>query len=91
MRLRDLQKEDIIERMKDPEDHRKVHYRLTRQGQDVIPVLTALIQYGIQHHATRVFKDERPRELAGVFPGKQEFMLGRLARYATKGTEYNRR
>ena len=87
MRLRDLQQEGVVERLEDSEDHRKVHYRLTQQGQDVIPVLTALIQYGSQHHANRVFEDEKPRELGGLFPGKQEFMLGRLAKYAAKPTK----
>ncbi len=86
MRLRDLQREGVIQRFEDPNDQRKVHYRLTRQGEDIVPILTALIQYGIHHHADRVFEDEKPRELERVFPGQQTFMLGRLARYAGKGT-----
>ncbi len=84
MRLRDLRKEGVIERLADSEDGRKVHYRLTERGQDVVPVLTALIQYGIRHHADRVFDDKKPRELERVFPGEQPFLLGGLAQYARK-------
>jgi hypothetical protein len=73
--------------MVDRGDKRKVHYRLTRQGRDVVPILTALIQYGIQYHADSVFKDEKPRELDSLYPGKEEFMLGRLERFATKGNK----
>jgi len=87
IRLRDLQKEGVIERIVDPADNRKVHYRLTRQGRDVVPILTALIQYGIQYHADSIFEDEKPRELESLYPGKQEFMLGRLMKFATKGNK----
>jgi DNA-binding HxlR family transcriptional regulator len=84
IRLRDLKEEGVIERIVDDADNRKVHYRLTRQGRDVVPILTALIQYGIRYHAEKVFEDEKPRELASLYPGKQEFMLGRLEKFATK-------
>jgi DNA-binding HxlR family transcriptional regulator len=84
MRLRDLRKEGVIERVADRTDSRKVHYRLTKQGEDAVPILTALIQYGIRHHSDRVFEDKRPRELETLYPGNQEFMLGRLERFAMK-------
>jgi DNA-binding HxlR family transcriptional regulator len=87
IRLSDLQKEGVIERMVDDADNRKVHYRLTRQGRDVVPILTALIQYGIRYHADSVFEDEKPRELDSLYPGKQEFMLGRLEKFAKKQRE----
>jgi DNA-binding HxlR family transcriptional regulator len=85
IRLRDLQREGVIERMADALDNRKVHYRLTKQGEDVVPILTALIQYGIRYHSDKVFEDKRPRELESLYPGRQEFMLGRLERFAMKG------
>jgi len=84
MRLRDLQAEGVIERVADPMDSRKVHYRLTKQGADAVPILTALVQYGIQHHSDKVFEDKRPRELETLYPGDQKFMLGRLERFAMK-------
>lgn len=82
MRLRDLQEEGVIERVEDHDDSRKVHYRLTKQGMDVVPVLTALIQYGARHHADRVFEDKRPRDLRELYPTNREFMLGRLKSFA---------
>ena len=81
MRLKDLRKEGLIERTVNGEDGREVRYRLTAKGRDVVPVLTAFIQYGIRHHANIVFEDEKPRELERLFPGERAFMLGRLARY----------
>jgi DNA-binding MarR family transcriptional regulator len=90
MRLRNLQEEGVIERIVDSADYRKVHYRLTEQGQDVIPVLTALIQYGARYHADMVFKDEKPRELETLYPANREFMLGRLQRFAVKRSQQDR-
>ncbi len=84
MRLRDLREEGLIDRLVDPERPRNVRYRLSQQGKDAIPILTALIQYGIRHHADRVFRDRQPREIAEVFPGAQQRMLGRLAEYAAE-------
>lgn len=82
MRLRDLQKEGVIERIEDPNDKRSVRYHLTTKGDDVVPILTAFIQYGIRHHADLVFQDGKPRTLEDVFPEHRAEMLGRLARYA---------
>ncbi len=80
--LRDLQEEGVIERVADPIDNRKVHYRLTDQGRDAVPILTALTQYGIRYHSDRVFKDKQPRELGSLYQGHQDFMLGRLEEFA---------
>jgi DNA-binding HxlR family transcriptional regulator len=87
IRLRDLRREGVIERIADSADNRRAYYRLTRRGQDVVPVLTALIQYGIHYHAERVFEDKRPRELNSLFPGNQQFMLGRLEKFARRGAK----
>jgi DNA-binding HxlR family transcriptional regulator len=84
MRLRDLRDEGLIDRLVDPERPRGIRYRLSEQGKDAIPILTALIQYGIRHHADTVFRDRQPREIAEVFPGAQQRMLGRLAEYAAE-------
>src|SRR3970040_2137977 len=75
----------LIQRNVDSDDERVVHYQLTAKGHDIVPILTAFIQYGIRHHADSVFEDEKPRELERVFPGEQAFMLGRLSRYAQQG------
>ena len=87
MRLRELRKEELIERVVNLERHRDIRYRLTPKGKDIVPILAAFIQYGIRHHADRVFKDGKPRAMAQVFPGQQDVMLGRLQPYADDATQ----
>ncbi len=82
MRIDEMHREGIIEKVEDKNDARKVRYHLTKKGKDVIPVLTALIQYGIRNHADKVFEDEKPRELGEVYPDSREYLLGRLSKYA---------
>ena len=84
MRLKDLQEEGLIQRTVDSDDERQVRYRLTTKGKDVVPILTAFIQFGMRHRADLVFEDRRPRDLDRVFPREQTFMLGRLVRFARK-------
>lgn len=86
IRLRDLQKEGLIERKVNPEDHREVWYNITEKGQDVVPVLTSFIQYGAKHRAREVFADKKPREMSELFPHKREYMLGQLYDYARRPT-----
>ena len=86
MRLKDLQKEGLIERVKDPNDDRVVKWLLTRKGQDAIPILTSFIQYGAVHHAQRVFEDGKPREMGQLFPEREKIMLGKLIIYAKTAT-----
>ncbi len=82
LRLRELQREGLIERVVNPEDHREVYYNITEKGQDVVPILSAFIQYGAKHRANEVFKDKRPREFDTLFPQDKEYMLGQLYGYA---------
>jgi DNA-binding HxlR family transcriptional regulator len=82
MRLRDLVREGLVERIGNTQDRLHVKYRLTRKGRDCMPILTAFIQYGMLYRSERVFFDKRPRNLNQVFPGKQKPMLGQLIAYA---------
>lgn len=83
LRLRDLQREGLIERIVNSKENRDIKYKLTQRGRDSIPILTAFIQYGMKHHAERVFEDGKPRTLNQVFPQEQETLLGQLITYAT--------
>lgn len=78
LRLRDLQRVGLIERIVNSERKNDVKYRLTRKGFDTAPILTAFIQYGMRHYSGTVFEDGRPRKLNEVFPEKQPAMLGKL-------------
>jgi DNA-binding HxlR family transcriptional regulator len=81
--LRDLQREGMIFRSADPASARpRVTYSLTDKGTDVLPVVAALIEYGMQHHADRVFEDGRARDLSEVFPGQQAVLIGSLLPFA---------
>lgn len=82
MRLAELRREGLIERVKDPTDDRVVKYSLTRKGQDAIPILTSFIQFGATHFADRVFDDAKPRGVAELFPQRENIMLGKLIEYA---------
>ena len=84
MRLRKLEINGILIRKQYSKRPVRYEYRLTAKGNDIVPILTAFIQYGIHHHADVVFKDEKPRRLETVFPERRREMLGRLARYAEK-------
>lgn len=82
LRLRELQKEGLIARETNPEDHREVWYDLTEKGRDVVPVLSAFIQYGAKHRAKEVFTDRKARDFESLFPKPREFMLGDFYDYA---------
>jgi DNA-binding HxlR family transcriptional regulator len=76
LRRKELQKEGLIERAVSPDDHREVWYNITEKGRDVVPILSAFIQYGAKHRAKVVFTDRRPREFGALFPEAGEYMLG---------------
>jgi DNA-binding HxlR family transcriptional regulator len=82
-RLRELRAEELIEKLSDPHDERKVHYRLTQKGKDVVPVLMALSAFGLRHLAPQVTADGRPRTLEETFPGLAPVLLRDLHRFAT--------
>lgn len=82
LRLRELQKEGLLERVADPNDHRQVFYQITEKGRDVVPILSALIQYGSKHRAREVFSDRKPRDMDTLFPTGREYMLGEFYDYA---------
>jgi DNA-binding HxlR family transcriptional regulator len=76
-RLNELVREGLLRR-----DGRgkSVRYSLTPRGQDTEPILAAIYNYGIRHHADRVFADAKPRALSGVLPEWDERFLGRIFR-----------
>lgn len=81
-RLGELRAEGLIEKVADPTDERVFHYRLTAAGGDAIPILTALIAFGMKHRAHLVFKDEVARTMGELFPGRAREFLGDLYEYA---------
>jgi DNA-binding HxlR family transcriptional regulator len=81
-RLRELRQAELIEKVADAHDERKVHYRLTAKGKDVVPILMALSAFGLRHLAPEVTSDGRPRTLERTFPGMAPGLLRDLYRFA---------
>jgi DNA-binding HxlR family transcriptional regulator len=86
IRLKQLLGEGLIERRTPNGSAENAGYFLTERGRAVLPVLTALIQYGSWFHAEEVFADRRPRRLEEVFPAQREYLVGGLAAYVRGGT-----
>lgn len=84
-RLRELRNEELIEKISDPHDERKVHYRLTPKGKDVVPILIALSAFGMRHLQPRHATDGRRRTLEETFPGLAPFLLRDLYQFAVSG------
>lgn len=51
-RLRRLQRGGIVETDRDPEDGRRLNYRLTEKGIDLAPVMLELLIWGARHEET---------------------------------------
>jgi DNA-binding HxlR family transcriptional regulator len=85
LRLKQLAGEGLIQKCPPVDGTRRRSYRLTEKGLQVWPILSALMQFGVQNHAAEVFADGQPRNLEDVFPGAVDLMLGRFAPGAMEG------
>lgn len=66
-RLRELEREGIIESVKEKDSPAIVRWSLTEKGRDTLPILVRLIAFGSKWHADEVFEDKRPRSLEELF------------------------
>lgn len=85
LRLKQLTAEALVERHPLRDGGRRAGYRLTEKGQQVWPILTTLLQFGVRNHAPMVFPDGRPRNVEEVFPSDLGLMLGRFAPSTANG------
>jgi DNA-binding HxlR family transcriptional regulator len=81
-RLRELRSEELIDKIADAHDARKIHYRLTEKGKDVVPVLMALSAFGLRHVVPHTGADGRVRTLQQTFPGLAPALLRDLFQFA---------
>jgi len=71
-RLHQLVKYGIIRAEPDPEDGRKISYRLTKKGIDLAPVLTEMVLWAAAHEDTgnqelvRQMKEDKQKFLAAI-------------------------
>lgn len=82
LRLGQLADEMLVQKVVPEGDARHPYYELTRKGLDVWPILAALFQFGVRHHAAQVFPDRVARNLEDVYPHDVDLMLGHLAEFA---------
>lgn len=68
MRLKQLEKDGIIERVEKQKSPSRVKWDLTEKGRDTLPILMSFIQYGSKWYANLVFEDKSPRSLIELFP-----------------------
>ena len=73
-RLRRLEDGGIVTKESDPENGLKFHYRLTRKGLDLVPVLVEMIRWSAHHQSgtpvSKAFRkrlDREPRTVADEF------------------------
>jgi DNA-binding HxlR family transcriptional regulator len=72
-RLSELQREGLVART--ATSRKDVRYTLTPKGRDTLPILAAIVAYGITHHADRVFSDGKPRRIREAFPFAHETLV----------------
>ncbi len=65
MRLRELERAGFL-RAVERGPHR-TRWGLTEKGQDALPILMMMVQFGSKWYADEVFADHRPRALSEVF------------------------
>lgn len=74
-RLRCLQRAGVVESEQDPEDGRRVNYRLTQKGIDLAPVMLELLIWGAQHEQTGA-----PLEVVNHMAANREAILAETRR-----------
>ncbi|WP_148686143.1 winged helix-turn-helix transcriptional regulator [Candidatus Nitrosocosmicus hydrocola] len=67
MRLRELEKEEIIRCTQIKSEQTMVLWNLTEKGKDILPILLMLTAYGSKWYSEHVFEDKKPRRLDEVF------------------------
>ncbi len=68
MRLKELEKEGLIECSEEKRSPMIVLWRLTQKGKDTLPILMQLVAFGSKWYSDVVFEDKMPRKLKEIFP-----------------------
>jgi len=76
MRLKELEKDGIIQKIEDESSPTVVRWTLTQKGEDALPILIRLMAFGAKWYAKDVFEDKVPRSLNEIFtrPEAQEIV-----------------
>jgi len=71
-RLREMEKNGIIEKRIYPGTPVKIEYAITKKGLALKPILEAMATYSMQYCAKDVFKDGKPKILKEIYSSPQE-------------------
>jgi DNA-binding HxlR family transcriptional regulator len=66
-RLREMEKNGIIERSVFPGTPVKIEYTITKKGKALKPILEQMAAFSMQYCAKEIFKDGKPRTYKQVF------------------------
>jgi len=69
LRLKELRDDDIVEPFLVRRRPRLVRWRLTKKGQDTVPIMMSFISFGATWYSREVFEDGKPRTAGELFPG----------------------
>ncbi len=72
VRLREMEKNGLIERKVFPETPIRIEYSLTEKGEALKPILEQMAAFSIQYCCGDVFKDGKPRTFREVFGKSME-------------------
>ena len=67
-RLRELEREGLIERVEEKKGPNLVRWMVTEKGSDTVPILMRFAAYGSKWYAGEVFEDKTPKRLREVYP-----------------------
>lgn len=71
MRLKELEKEGLIECLKENKTPMMVLWRLTEKGKDTLPILLMLTAFSSKWYADSIFEGKKPRNLNEIFSGQK--------------------
>lgn len=73
-RLREMEKNGIIERSVFPGTPVKIEYAITKKGRALKPVLDQMAAFSMQYCSKQVFKDGKPRTYKNVYEKPPEIL-----------------
>ena len=75
MRLRELERDGIIEKIEDTDSPMVVRWGLTEKGRDTLPILLRLAAFAAKWYADDIFEDKKPRSLQEVFTRPEAYKI----------------
>jgi DNA-binding HxlR family transcriptional regulator len=67
-RLRELEREGMIERVEKRKGPNLVRWMVTEKGNDTVPILMRFAAFGSKWYAEQVFEDRTPKRLREIYP-----------------------